>query len=77
MSLSISEDKWFVFYQGFGYGNKITPIHCRIWNKGLINKARCQLCSRNTFDTKRITFDGNKFNACYSCRAYLKAPYEI
>jgi hypothetical protein len=39
MNLSLSKSKWFVLYKGFGYGNKITPIHARIWNKSLIEKG--------------------------------------
>jgi hypothetical protein len=44
MNLSIDQHKWFYFYKGFIYANRPTPIHARIYNKGLIESGDFTIC---------------------------------
>ena len=51
----------------------------RFQKEKIMNDKKCELCNRVEVETEiaEITFDGNTWNACESCREYLKSDYPV
>ena len=59
----IETNGWFQFYKGKIYGNRITPIHCRIYNKTVIDREGEGLKVKQLAFPNGVTMDTRKIRA--------------